>query len=214
MLKKDVDRSLTSIVKSNRIKIKLEVQHSDILFELFEKTSLCYISKETHHLYVDYYKIRNRNIKMIFALRKFDNLVIPLSKKKIMSAVFPPKKIESKEEKHLRNFKSAARYLISDQVKEFRDGITMPITCPLSKKLLTNWSMIHIDHIVPFSILLEQWLVSVNIKPLDIKLKGGINTKAFADVSIAKSWQDYHRENATLQVLYHEANLKKSNKSL
>ncbi len=211
MLKKEVNFILSEIVKSNNVKHKLDIQHEKFLFDLFENTSLCYLNKETHNLYVDFYKINRRYVRMLFARRKCDNTNIPLSKKKIMLAVFPPKKIESKDEKHLRDFKQAARELITEQIVEYRHSVSLPVTCPISKKLLTNWSMIHIDHVYPFSLLLDNWLEKTNLRPQDIKLKGSANNKTFADVSLCDSWQNYHREFGLLQCLSKIENLKKSN---
>jgi hypothetical protein len=72
--------------------------------------------------------------------------------------------------------------------------------------------MIHIDHEYPFSLLLDNWLKINKFLPQDIKLKGSVNNKTFADNSICVSWVKYHLEFAVLQCLYHKANLQKSNK--
>lgn len=153
---------------------------------------------------IDCYKIANgRSIKMIWAC--LNGQCIPLPKGKLL-AKKPPKY------NHLAAVKSAARLIIEPQIKLYRQFIELPIICPLSGKKLTNWSQIHIDHKIPFSILFENWCDDCNIDPSAITLSGPRTAKKFSDKSLEKRWFDYHLNTAELQAVYKKSNLRKGAK--
>lgn len=207
-----VEKNLSEIIKKYGIREKLDNSDANYIFSLLEKSnSLCYIIPSHYYLFVDNYKVKNfRRVKMIFATdgrRK-----MPLSKSKLIRELFPAKSKLSPEEKHIGDVKRAARNIIEIQIKMYRDCIELPIDCPLSQKKLTNWKLIHVDHREPFINLFNDWLEKNDINPREIKLSGPQNKKTFKDVTLRKSWYDYHLETANLQCVYSKANLKKSNK--
>ena len=209
MKKNEVNNIISHIVKKYNINSKILGEDSIKIFELLELCpKLNYIKSEYYYLYVSNYKIPGRNIKMIFATdgRK----KIPLSKSKIINELFPPK--INKVSYHINNVKKAARNIIKNQISNFREGISLPLICPLSHKKLTNWKLIHVDHKIPFSILFSNWLDENRLSPLDIKLKGGVNNKTFADINLTNNWYLYHQEKSILQCVHYKANLEKSNK--
>lgn len=168
----------------------------------------------THYTFkVENYRIANgRKVKMIWACR--GKHCMPIPKSQLLSNIWPPKKKQSKEQIHIAQVKQAARGAIGFQISRFRESIELPITCPLTLKKLTNWSSIHIDHIEPFSKLLEEWLDFHDLNPYDIALEGPKTAKTFKDKSLLKSWSDFHQTHARLQAVHSKANLRKGAKTL
>lgn len=210
--KKQVGERFSAILKSYGVKSKLSAEDSQYIFELL---GLCcklnYIKYPEYYLYVSNYKLpTGRYVKMIYACN--GSRKIPISKSKIMDELFPVKSKLTDVDKHINMVKQAARNIIEPQIREFRSSINLPVICPLSYKTLSNWSLVHIDHQVPFSKLFENWLEINNLFPGDISLSGPKNNKTFKSESLRDSWYLYHLNNAVLQCVDSKFNLYKSNK--
>lgn len=86
----------------------------------------------------------------------------------------------------------AARFTIYDQISE--------ASAALGKQYGD-----HLDHIIPFQILLERW--DPNFENLET-VRDGVMYK-FQDDAIAKSWYEYHKQHAKYQVLDAFSNISK-----
>ena len=106
-----------------------------------------------------------------------------------------------------KDLQDAFRYEISDQILDYKGQYNM----------IGNREN-HVDHVVPFQKLLLDFLKENNLQWQDIELqeieKDTIEFKLhryqIKDRKLAKAWQDYHRENAKLQMLPAAENIKKS----
>jgi hypothetical protein len=102
---------------------------------------------------------------------------------------------------------SAFRYEISNQILDYK-----------SQHQLIGNNEFHVDHVVPFKKLFDEFLKKHNLQEQDIELQEiEKNTREFKihrhkikDRKLAKAWQDYHKEKAELQILTATENLKKS----
>ncbi len=105
------------------------------------------------------------------------------------------------------NLQDAFRCEVSKQISDFRS----------SHQLISNKN-IHVDHIVPFQKLLQDFLEKYNLQWQEIKLeKVPKNTMQFKlyryqiqDRKLAQAWHDFHKKNAELQILSAKENLQKS----
>lgn len=212
MKKTAINKKISQIIKSYSVNTKLDNIDSDFFFSLFKTTEkLNYIEKNHYFLYVANYKISGgRYVKMLFA--SDGHRKIPISKSKLLNELFPKKSKLTIEESHINNVKIAARNVINPQIKEYRENISLPIICPLSLKKINNWKFIHIDHVIPFSKLFNDWLDSLGISPLDIELCGPKNFKTFKDIYLKNSWYEFHKRHADLQCVNAKHNILKSNK--
>jgi hypothetical protein len=103
------------------------------------------------------------------------------------------------------------RVIIKPQIDNFRSEVELPATCPLTGKILktTNGKTVHVDHVYPFSRLVEEWLIAedLNFEAIDLDRAG-----EFKDRSLAQKWYAFHKTMANLQLVDKTANLKKGNK--
>ncbi|MDY6804522.1 MAG: hypothetical protein SXA11_12045 [Cyanobacteriota bacterium] len=105
------------------------------------------------------------------------------------------------------NLQEAFRCEVSKQISDFR-----------SSHQLISHKNIHVDHIIPFQKLLQDFLAKYNLHWRDIKLeKVPARTIQFKfdryqikNRKLAKAWQDFHQKNAELQILSAKENLQKS----
>lgn len=114
----------------------------------------------------------------------------------------------------LNNVKKCFREIIEPQIQTWRKENTKPNECPKchkQKSEITDW---HIDHIKPFSTLLNEFLTlnNLEIDKIDIKRKVGENP-TITDTNIINKWFEYHQEHARLQYLCSNCNIEKSNKN-
>lgn len=215
MKKTEFNTFWSNLLKQYSIKKELPMGIQDTIYKLLSESKLYKaITPEYHRLYLDYYILppHGRKIKMLFVKTTHNNGSLPISKTKLCNDLFPPKTKKSDNDNHIQKVKQAARNIIEPQIREYRSSITLPQFCPLTLKKLTNWTQIHVDHVIPFSTLFEDWMDRLGINPLDINLSGRTNNKNFTDIGLQDSWFQYHYTNAKLQCLDKKANLIKSNK--
>ena len=109
---------------------------------------------------------------------------------------------------------AAMRLAIEEQIKYFKQvekerawKERKPLRCGLTKKPLLGCA-IHVDHIVPFSKLADDFLLKNKLKSFsEIKLNRNVLSKEWHD-----KWYDYHAKHATLQLVSAKANIKASAK--
>lgn len=96
------------------------------------------------------------------------------------------------------------RVAINDQIKEFKKTHLRPKLCPLCNKQLTDY---HIDHVIHFKHIVDQWLEENNLTYNDLTIvKHGI-TKVIQDVDLVNDFYDYHQEHAELRYICPHCNL-------
>lgn len=137
---------------------------------------------------------------------------IPLLKSKIQSKIF-----DSESSRRNRTL-STMRAMISPQIKSFRKKwykkayeFAEARVCPLSgKNLLTT--EIAVDHKIPFIKLAEDFAKEQGINFSEVEVIGwGPKTK-FKNPELCKKWKKYHKDNAILQVVDKDANLRASDR--
>lgn len=118
-------------------------------------------------------------------------------------------------EEHKRQLLQSMRLTIQYQINRFRRTHSVPRECPSCFNNLVNvW---HVDHIEPFSILADTFLLKPHILP-NIPTKFRFHRKSCKrtfqdkDRSFKKLWQEFHNNFANFQYLCAECNVKKGNK--
>ena len=137
----------------------------------------------------------------------------PVSKSKLVDALYPAKKIATTatpEEKHFNAVKAAMRNGVKDQIKAFRNSLNMPQICYITGSLLRPGARTDVDHVgVPFSQIADDFMFSESLKYTDIALVGPPTNKKFKDSELWKTWMDYHRKVARYSVVSASANRSK-----
>jgi len=152
-----------------------------------------------------------RKIKMVSLERGGSKQ--PVSKAKLLDALYPPKKIKTSataEEKHYNAVKCAMRDGISKQLKAFRDSIELPTMCYLTGRELRKGFKMDVDHAgVSFAEIADSFLSDRDMVYSDISLIGPPTAKRFRDSELWSEWQDYHMEKANLSLVSASANRSK-----
>ena len=137
----------------------------------------------------------------------------PVSKSKLVDALYPAKKIATTatpEEKHFNAVKAAMRNGVKDQIKAFRNSLNMPQICYITGSLLRPGTRTDVDHVgVPFSQIADDFMFSESLKYTDIALVGPPTNKKFKDGDLWKNWVEYHRKIARYSVVSASANRSK-----
>mgnify|MGYP006433084385 CR=1 FL=1 len=94
------------------------------------------------------------------------------------------------------NIKIALRDAINFQILEFRHKNNIP-------------REYHIDHIIHFEKLIEDWLEELNLELTDLVVVEEGSYKKLNDKNIEHSWIQYHKHNAKLRKLLVKDNLKR-----
>jgi hypothetical protein len=137
----------------------------------------------------------------------------PVPKQKLVDALYPPKKTATTatpEEKHYNAVKAAMRGAVTGQLKNFRDGITLPVICYLSGMKIRLGMKTDVDHVgKTFSEICDCFLAEREICYTDITLIGPPTAKRFKDISLWQEWQDYHECHARYALALASANRSK-----
>ncbi len=144
-----------------------------------------------------------------FVLVRSDDSQIDISFPHAISLI-PTARSKDRIPQQLKDFRSAARVVIRDQIYAFRDKTlaTKP-TCPILGGNLTRDNC-HVDHQGPlfFDRLLFEYCVANSINPLATTVQSVNGTTAtFADDELARNWSDYHQSNCQLRLISKLANL-------
>ena len=105
---------------------------------------------------------------------------------------------------------TAMREAINEQTRRFRSN--NKLICQLCKCISGNF---HVDHDSPsFKILSDNFLIKNPKHPKSFCEDKDIHWKKFLeeDEQFKQKWQEYHKKNATLQILCQQCNLRKSKK--
>jgi hypothetical protein len=108
-----------------------------------------------------------------------------------------------------QDFVSAMRNEVYEQIRDTKNRVGSLFECPGCCKKIEK-SECHIDHVVPFKTISEEWCTTNGI---DIKKGVGIVKTStgllFEDRNLASRWSRYHKEVAELVALCSSCNLKK-----
>jgi len=114
------------------------------------------------------------------------------------------------------NVLCAFRSAIRPQIVEFRElafSNTSSLVCPITNEVITKENC-HVDHKEPsFKKLVEEFVYTYNINVDKIEL-GGTNQDNsmeiyFINSTLKKTWEDYHKQKALLQIVSAKGNLTK-----
>lgn len=137
----------------------------------------------------------------------------PVGKQKLIDCLYPAKKIAtsaSAEEKHFNAVRAAMRSGVSDQLKEFRASVNLPVTCRITGKSIRRGMQTDVDHIgMSFSEIADNFLVAQCRVYTDIALMGPPTAKRFKDVQLWSNWQEFHRQTANYALVLASANRSK-----
>lgn len=112
----------------------------------------------------------------------------------------------------LENLKSAMRSRIDSEVKSFKDNHYSDMEmCQLCMSRLVSYEDTHVDHIVHFETLVDQFLELNPMHPELFDDEVGTNRACFkqVDVAYSDSWFNYHSLNATLRLTHEGCNLRR-----
>lgn len=105
----------------------------------------------------------------------------------------------------------ALRFSIRADMIYFRKTIALPTTCSVSGKRIEDGSQLHIDHKIPFSVLVHNFCLTYHIDLEKLQIIGKGETLRLVDKKIEHLFQRFHKENAILQPSLSTENIKKSN---
>lgn len=152
-----------------------------------------------------------RKVKMLSLERGITRQPVP--KAKLINELYPVKKIAtsaSPEEKHYNMVKGAMRHGITEQLKEYRDSVSLPTICAISGLKIRRGQRTDVDHMgITFSELADAFIYQKGIKYVDITLCGPPTAKRFKDTELWIEWQEFHRENARYALVCQKANRSK-----
>lgn len=214
LTRKDFSEKLSKIISNHRAGSKLIGQPKDFLLRA------CRLSPQWAKLATDpETAVYLRNVE-IAAGRKVKMMVLerdtskqPVSKSKLIDALYPPKKIATSatpEEKHYLMVKAAMRLAIQGQIRDFRESVPMPTTCPLTGKRIRQGQRTDVDHIrCSFSEIADEYLRAKGLRYVDVALKGPPTAKRFQDEEMWEEWMLYHEYRAEYALVCASANRSK-----
>jgi hypothetical protein len=137
----------------------------------------------------------------------------PISKSKLVDALYPVKKIATTataEEKHFNSVKSAMRNAVSHQLKGFRDAVTYPLVCSITGKQIRKGQKTDVDHCgLAFSEIADRFVSIKGLRYSDISLMGPPTGKSFKDKVLWGEWVHYHLQHARFALVCASANRSK-----
>jgi hypothetical protein len=103
----------------------------------------------------------------------------------------------------------ALRFIIRQQMIDFRSSLQFPVRCAISGKLVHNNDELHIDHHIPFWELVTEFLEEENLTLDQLETSGSGEYLHLIDEAISRNFFKFHEENAKLQPTLKEYNIKK-----
>ena len=153
----------------------------------------------------------DRKVKMISLERKGTKQPVP--KAKLVDELYPVKRTvttATPEEKNYNSVKAAMRRGILNQLKDFRESVTLPTVCALSGLMIRKGQRTDVDHTgLTFSEIADKFLIENGYRYTDIALCGPPTAKKFKDAELWEQWQDYHFANAKYALVCSSANRSK-----
>jgi Protein of unknown function (DUF3223) len=145
-----------------------------------------------------------------FVLRKHDGNEIDISFPHAIRLI-PSVRTVDLQPQALRDFRSAARTAIQEQIFVYRDQALLQLqTCKLTNEILSQ-SNAAVDHMAPntFDELIFLFCKQKRINPLEV-LVGSIAgvVATFEDKDLLRDWKTFHQTRANLRLISRVANLK------
>jgi hypothetical protein len=103
----------------------------------------------------------------------------------------------------------ALRFTVQPQLKQYRESITLPVTCKLSGLPVERRRDLHIDHARPFWRLLRDFCTEHGVDLSVLETTGSGESLQLVDEDVALAFERYHREHAVLQPSLKSANAAK-----
>ena len=108
--------------------------------------------------------------------------------------------------------KRACRTAVEGKIRELRESITLPYTCPITGEIIWDMSNIHIDHFdLTFDELFNEWIKDKDINELYKKTldssKDNNTITYFDDEEINKDFYEFHNNHTHLRAVSKKANL-------
>jgi hypothetical protein len=152
-----------------------------------------------------------RKVKMLSLERGITRQ--PVGKSKLVDELYPTKRIVTSatpEEKHYNAVKAAMRGGILNQLKEYRDTVSLPTICSISGLKIRKGQRTDVDHVgMTFSEIADKFISEQDLCYTDITLCGPPTAKRFKDSEMWEDWQEFHRENARYSLVCEKANRSK-----
>lgn len=153
--------------------------------------------------------IRTPHGTRCFALVRQDGVVEDISFPHTIKLI-PTSRSASRIPQELIDFRDAARVVIQDQVRRFRDESLGSVeNCPITGHSITRDNCA-VDHVPPltFDRLLFDFSRTRGLRPLEVEVGTLEGTVAvFADQQIATDWAQYHDTHCQLRLLTRAGNL-------
>lgn len=101
------------------------------------------------------------------------------------------------------------RFAVRPQMREFREALDLPVQCSESSVGIIDHKDLHIDHKVPFWVLLEHFSQDFQVDLSALRTEGNGETLELIDREVANAFYQYHRHNAELQPTLKAVNVAK-----
>jgi hypothetical protein len=216
LTKKDYDAELRRIIENHRTNSRLIGSPRDLILRS------CRLTQTWEKLANDpdvLVYIRNqdiaggRKVKMICLERAGSRQ--PVSKSKLVDALYPAKKIATSatpEEKHFNMVKAAMRGGVSPQLKNYRQLVELPRVCYLTGRTIRRGMKTDVDHVgIAFSEIADNFIRENCLTYVDVALIGPPTAKRFKDQGLWESWKEYHEDKACFALVFASANRSKGN---
>lgn len=214
LTKKDFNEKISRIIDNHRVNSRLIgeprefILRSCRLYPTWAKLS----SDPNVQVYLRNVDIAGgRKVKLI-SLERGESKQ-PVSKAKLLDALYPPKKIKTSatdEERNYNKVKGAMRQGISHQLSHFRESVKLPVVCGISGKEIRKGHKTDVDHAeLSFSEIADQFLSEKGLTYAEVVLTGPPTAKKFKDNDLWEEWKDYHYDNAVLALVCASANRSK-----
>lgn len=108
----------------------------------------------------------------------------------------------------------AFRQVVRPQILQFKDDLEWPRRCALTDVLIER-DAAHADHIVPFRVLLDNFLTDLGLTLADlptVEQDDGETSRTLQNTDVARQWYEYHAKHARLQAVSVHANLSRGAK--
>ena len=106
----------------------------------------------------------------------------------------------------------AFRFLVKSQMRIYRDSLEFPIKCELSNEIIKDKFQLHVDHVYPFSLIVEDFINKQKLKLMEVKIVGNGEAIKLKDSKMVGEFKQYHLKYAKYQPTLEKYNTEKSNK--
>ena len=117
--------------------------------------------------------------------------------------------------KYNNNLNSALRNAVKEQIISFKNNQKLPLKC----SQCGDTNNCEVDHVKPFHYIRSEFLKTANKDEIPLKFKDDVDDTCMAvfessDNEFVNKWAEFHRDNASYQILCKTCNRKKGCKSI